>query len=142
MSYRMDLLMEELDLKEIRKVLLEFASNILSGQVPEIEKWRVTLSVPKPLGDAVVRLSKQIKKEPEEIFSELASKGLTKYFSQEIAENPPSIEDNPLSQMGLDLSQLTGGLDKIKGLGSQLEGFKKLMDQFNAQIPEDKKNNK
>jgi hypothetical protein len=130
--------MKELDLTEIAHIVSDMARRMLSGEQIEKEEITVKVKVWKPVLDAINKVSEITGVEPEVAVTQLVQEGLNTRlqagYQQAQQQTPPKQEEpNPeiLKDLGIDVSGLMSGLNKLSGLTQQLQGMQDILGKMN-----------
>jgi hypothetical protein len=138
----MDNILEKLNLVELQDSLFEMAQNLLSGKPIEKSNYTVTIELPTILAKTIEGLAKQLNIEATEVLNKMASDGVIQSLKsalsiygikpneEELNKQASTIKDH----LGIDFSDMIGGLEKVKKLGEELAKIEKVIKNAGISI--------
>lgn len=128
--------LEQLDLTDIAYAMSQIALKLISGVKLETVEHTIKLAVPKEIATILDLLAEKTGLEADAFYSKLASEGLASYLqialekmaSKQKVSPDVAPQENPLSNLGIDMSKITEGMSKLGGIAKQLADMQKVVE--------------
>lgn len=129
----------KLDTEKLGEVMKGLVASLLSGTPVDTKEVSIELKVPEPVYQIIEETCKVTGASVKDVFSAMASKGLTNSLQGIVGEGAKVAEsiqeevkeEKPQESQGFDMSKITEQFAGLQTFAEQLQGLSKSMESIN-----------